>query len=361
MINLKKGGDNSSTSKKKKWALFLFISIAILAFIVFFFIFFIPSYNSNLNMVTFPKCGDGSFYNSCSLEKPYYCSNGSLIKNSSVCGCPNSFSKSDNSCISTYQSLPKVSNFSYVLDGTNGSINFTSYGGFVRYLLTLPDSITYTNGQQPLRSDFILMRLNEPNQESLLTPIIKQIQNLAPDSQVNQARIAISYVQNIPWGSSGRVIDFGNTLVDYSRYPYQVLYDNQGLCGEKSELLAFILRDLGYGVALFYYPSENHEALGIKCPVKYSLDGTGYCFVETSGPSIISDSSLKYAGGVTLTSTPQVIIISDGISLPDNMDEYGDAKVMDSLSNRTNLDPISGIRLNQLEQKYGLSKIYNIG
>lgn len=118
---------------------------------------------------------------------------------------------------------------------------------------------------------------------------------------------------------------------------------------------------MGYGVALFYYPLEDHEALGVKCPIQDSLDGTGYCFVETSGPSIISDSSLEYSGGITLGSSPQVIIISNGISLPDNMGEYSDAKTMEGLSRMTTLDPISNIKLNQLDQKYGLSKVYNIG
>ena len=58
----------------------------------------------------------------------------------------------------------------------------------------------------------------------------------------------------------------------------------------------------------------------------------GIVLLKTSGPFIISDSSLKYSGGITLSPNPQVIIISDGISLPNNMDEYGDAKIMDLLS-----------------------------
>ena len=278
MIGLRKKGDNLSQLKNKRWKLFLIAFGIILIILVGVFIFI--NYNFGTKVAASPTCGDGSFYNSCSLEKPFYCNNGILIENSSVCGCPSLFSKVGDSCIYGNQSFPEFSSFDYVLDGNSQIINFTLYHSVVNYLLTLPDSITYTNGQQPLRSDFTLLRLNEPIQESLLSPFVKEIENLAPNDKTDQARIAVSLVQNIPWGSSGRTVSFENVQANYSRYPYQVLYDNQGLCSEKSELLAFILRDLGYGVALFYYPLEDHEALGIKCPVQDSLDGTGYCFVE---------------------------------------------------------------------------------
>lgn len=350
------------TDDKRLEIIFLaLMGTLILAAVLFLFVFFFPSKQpQNSDIASVPTCGDGSFYNTCSLDKPYYCNNGTLISNVLECGCPSSTVKQANSCVSKYQTAPKTINLGYVLDGGNGSINFVVYQGLVNYLSTLPESIVYTDGQQPNRADFTLMRLNEPNQKVLLEPLVKDIENLAPNDKVNQARIAISLVQNIPWGSSEKQVSFAGVSANYSRYPYQVLYDTQGLCSEKSELLAFILKDIGYGVVLFYYPVENHEAVGIKCPVQYSLGGTGYCFVETSGPAIISDSNLKYANGELLNSTPQVILISNGISLPDNLTEYQDAKTMDSLMSRRLLDPISENEFKQLEIRYGLGKVYNL-
>ncbi len=308
-----------------------------------------------------PSCGDGSLYSSCSLDKPFYCSSGILIENASTCGCPSNSTQDNDSCRSYYQNgNVESTNFSYVVEGKQSEINFTMYKGLYDYLFSLPDSITSTDGKVPQRSEFALKRINDPNQEILLAPLVKGIENLAPDSKVDQARIAISLVQNIPWGSSGKTITFGGLKVDYSRYPYQVLYDNQGLCEEKSELLAFILRDLGYGVALFYYPQENHETVGIKCPVSESLNGTGYCFVETSGPAIISDSNLVYANGEKLNSSPEIMNLSDGISLPEGLPEYRDAKKLETLTDRGLLGPIYSMTLNSLEKKYGLGKVYNI-
>ncbi len=355
---LKKRTKNlSSSNRKLKLFLFSFIIIIILGIII---LFVFTTSKSNSNFQTVPTCGDGTFYNTCSLDKPYYCYTGILTKNVLSCGCPDVLTRQGIDCVSKYQSGLKSLNLSYVLDGTNGSVNFIAYQGLVTYLSTLPESIVYTDGQQPLRTDFKLMRIDEPNQDALLMPLIKDIENLAPNDKTDQARIAISLVQNIRWGPSGKTVVFGGNPVDYSRYPYEVLYDNMGLCGEKSELLASILKDLGYGVALFYYPQENHEALGIKCPVQNSLNGTGYCFVETSGPAIISDSSLLYAGGITLTSSPEIVLISNGISLPEGMYEYNDAQTLTSIINKNGLDPFSSYEFKQLESKYGLSKVYNI-
>jgi hypothetical protein len=352
---LKKRAKNPSSYKRLK----LFLSIFILIIIIGIFLIIIID-SSSTSVLAAPICGDGSFYNTCSLDKPYYCYKGILAENVLSCGCPDVMAQQNFNCVSQYQSDPESINLSYTLDGNNGTINFVAYDGLVTYLSNLSQSIQYNNGQQPLLADFKLMRINEPNQEALIMPLVKEIENLAPQDKTDQARIAISLVQNIPWGSSGKTVVFNGQTVDYSRYPYEVLYDDQGVCGEKSELLAEVLKDLGYGVVLFYYPQENHEAVGIKCPVENSLDGTGYCFVETSGPSIISDSSLVYAGGITLTSSPEVILLSNGISLPEGLYEYTDAKTLASIQNGGSLNPISSFQFQELESKYGLSKVYNI-
>ena len=91
------------------------------------------------------------------------------------------------------------------------------------------------------------------------------------------------------------------------------------------------------------------------------MGGTGYCFVETSGPSIISDDSIEYSGGIKLSSSPEVILISDGIALPSGLYEYKDADILAGLREKGSLGPINSFTLRQLEKKYGLSKVYNIG
>ena len=77
-------------------------------------------------------------------------------------------------------------------------------------------------------------------------------------------------------------------------------------------LLASLLRDLGFGVALFEFKSEQHMAVGIACPAGYDYAGTGYAFIESTETSIITDSNGTYAGIGRLSSTPVVIPIASG-------------------------------------------------
>ena len=314
--------------------------------------------SSSVKKQATPTCGDGTFYSSCSLVKPYFCSQGNLIEDASVCGCAANMTRRGNSCISSYQTGPKNLTLNYVLDGKPGEINLTVYEGMDKYLETVSRSAFYSGSEQPQRSDFELKSMNEPQQKNLLLPFVERIQNITTNRD-DQVRIAISIVQNIPYGFSNRTIYLGGNLsVNYSRYPYEVLYENQGTCSEKSALLAFILRQMGYGVALFHYGPENHEAIGIKCPVEDSLGNSGYCFVETVGPSIITDNKLTYVNGITLRSTPEVTPLSQGASIG-NWQEFRDAQQLEQLM-QWRLPIVGQWQLNRLEKKYGLGGEYQI-
>lgn len=305
-------------------------------------------------------CGDGSFYNTCSLKKPYFCQEGELVERASVCGCDELSVKQGNSCISNYHLEPKSIALRYNLEGKTNEINFIVYKNANDYVSNISRVIYYSDSEVPFRSDFKHKSINDEVQESMILPLIKKIQNIAPDDSIEQVRIAVSLVQNIPYGFSGKVISFEGGEVNYSRYPYEVLYDNQGICGEKSALLALLLKEIGYGVSIFYFADENHEAVGIKCPKEKSLYGSGYCFVETGGPSIITDTSIEFEGGIKLKSKPEIILISEGIPLPDNIYEYKDAEILMNIRKRNLLGLIKFWKLDDIREKYNLDKIYNL-
>lgn len=306
-------------------------------------------------------CGDGTSYNSCSNAKPYACVDGNLIEFALVCGCPENFVKENNNCISSYETNPKELSLNYTLLGERSSISFTVYEGVAEYVHDIPRSIFYSNGQNHSRVDFELKAINEEEQRKFLMPLVIKIQNITKDKQ-DQARIAISLVQNIPFGASKEIITFGGNQINHSRYPYEVLYDMEGICGEKTELLAFLLQEIGYGTSFFYYSNENHEVVGIKCPLKESLDDTGYCFIETTAPSIITDNKIYYSGIGELHSTPENYILSDGISLRQNIYEYSDASKLIRIRNFIKrygwLGPIREYIYENLKVKYGLAENY---
>ncbi len=45
------------------------------------------------------KCSDGTLYNQCSTNKPFYCENGNLIDKCSICGCPANTVCQDGNCV----------------------------------------------------------------------------------------------------------------------------------------------------------------------------------------------------------------------------------------------------------------------
>ncbi len=314
----------------------------------------IPSKTYNITLV----CGDGTPFKECSSAKPYFCDLGVLVENSSKCGCPDILTQEGDYCVSQYQTEPKTISLKYILNGGEGNIDLTVYKGLTDYISELPIEIRYSGNETPSLVDFKLRNMNEPEQRELLMPLVKGIQNMAKEKE-EQARIAISLVQNLPYGGSGRTVTLVRQEVNYSRYPYETLYDNKGLCGEKSEILAFLLRELGYGVAFIHHSAENHDAVGIKCPIENSLDGSGYCFIETTGPSIISDHGIEYVGGIKLFSLPQITPISEGVSLPRNMEEYEDARTLNEMRGGSTIFSQEGKFL-ELKEKYGLIEEYNI-
>jgi len=145
-------------------------------------------------------------------------------------------------------------------------------------------------------------------------------------------------VQNIPYDFSASSSTGGSM-----KYPYQVLYENTGVCGEKSVLLAYLLRGLGYDVVLFDFKPEKHMAVGIKSPAEYSFLGSGYAFVESTKPSIITDSEGTYGGGEQLVSVPGILHVSNGRAMTTLSEEYADVTTW-----RTDYS-----QMNQIGEKYG--------
>ncbi len=236
----------------------------------------------------------------------------------------------------------------YVLRGNTKYIDFDVYKGLNDYYGEIERSIKYYS-VPPTKRDFVIKKIDNEMQKYFLKELVEKIK-LETSNKDDQARIAISLVQQLSydWESSKT-----HNLKD--RYPYQVLYDQKGVCGEKSQLTAFLLRELGYGTVLFLYESEDHEAVGIKCPSEYSYEGTGYCFVENNAPSIITDSSGDYIGVGKLTSAPEIVLISEGESLESVSEEYGDGKKFQELISNGLLDESSYIKFERLVNKYGMS------
>lgn len=225
---------------------------------------------------------------------------------------------------------PKIVTMSFMYDGSEHNVDYIVYKGLNDYLASLPRTISYYD-DPPTTKDFIMRDLDQNHQKIVLMPLVNFITNFTEDKD-DQARIAVSMVQNIPYDNFG--LESGSLN---SKYPYEVVYTQTDVCGGKSVLLAFMLRELGFSVVIFEYEQDSHRSVGIKCPYEYSHNETGYCFVETTAPSIITDSDKEYVGVGKLTTYEQ-IFICDGISIDSISEEYYDAIEFNRLNDIADLN-----------------------
>lgn len=185
---------------------------------------------------------------------------------------------------SLFLKQPQLITLPYVLRGVNDELTFVAYKGFRDYLSNIYP-IDDQGGLYP--RGFI----EHEKQKEMLSPLVEQIKSLTSNKD-DQARIAISLVQHILYDHDLLVmfelneLDAGICSYASNKFPYEVIYDNRAVCGGLSHLLTFLLKELGFGVVMFDSPS--HRAVGIKCPMEYSYEETGYCFIETTNAVIIT-------------------------------------------------------------------------
>ncbi|MDO8647682.1 MAG: hypothetical protein Q7R70_04675 [Candidatus Diapherotrites archaeon] len=273
------------------------------------------------------KCTDGTLYDFCSASKPLYCKDGNLANNASVCGCSEGKRASGNDC------GPKQAingEFEYYFKGKSETIKLELDGGLNDYLKKIPREY-YCTPECPSRTELELRLLNESRQKPELEKLAKAIMEKTSNKD-EQARIAINLVQKIPYDWNAFY-----DQNDQEKYPYEVLFKNAGICGEKSKLLAFLLREFGFGTALFHFEKENHMAVGIKCPISYSFKNSGYCFIETTKAAIITDSDANYLSVGKLVSEPKVYKLNEGNSFNSVDEEVNDLALFKKLE-RNNFD-----------------------
>jgi hypothetical protein len=195
-------------------------------------------------------------------------------------------------------------------------------------------------------ASYYLDYINEDIQDENLSTLITYIDGIGEITENDDARIAISIVQHLPYASFSKTV----------QYPYVTL-TRGGDCDDKSTLLAYLLKNMGYGVALFYFEEEKHMAAGIKCNDEFGYQDSGYCFIETSHPSIVTDSYGSYVSTGKLTSNPEIIVVSEGKIFETAEEEYQDAQRWNEIRSSIQSDTTNPAQYSDwkdLSLKYGL-------
>jgi len=200
---------------------------------------------------------------------------------------------------------PKTVTFDWSYKGSQYSITETFYKAVYDYYNSDPKKWCWYEDEEenfePCLKDFS----SEPEGDNTISKIASDIKALAIKNGLNQDEIVelvVAFVQSIPYdyykfelvASLPDYYDETKDDVDVEvltntlpRYPYEVLYDKQGICTGKTFLAASLLKELGYGVVLFFYEEieggVGHLVPAIKCPKAYSSYNSGYCYAEITG------------------------------------------------------------------------------
>jgi hypothetical protein len=208
----------------------------------------------------------------------------------------------------------KEHSFAYTLNSEKGTVSVPLSDSVYADYAKKPDP-AWDGHNARANSTYYLNYINDPEQQSAVAALAKAIEAKTSNKD-DQARIAVSLVQHIPY-KEGK---------GQYRYPYEVLYKNQGVCGEKSMLLALLLKDLGFGSAVFYFLPEDHMVTGIKALSPYDFRNSGYAFIEATEPYIITDSVTDNLAAYRFTSTMEVTPAGTGVALGSVANDAADAK-----------------------------------
>ena len=247
---------------------------------------------------------------------------------------------------------PKNMVYNYTFQGVDGSVEYTVYEGLNDYLANI-SRMVYCRPQCPSNESVQQRYIDEKVSDGDLSLFLAAIKKKG-ETREQQALIAVNLVQNIPYDEDA--YEAGKSK---DRYPYQVLYENKAVCGEKVRLLSYLLKGLGYDTSMLYYPKEKHASLGIKCPEKYAHKNTGYCFIETTTVAIPTYDTGDYPGTGRLVSSPQVLQLSTGDTFENMSEQWTDAREwqrIEELISKNNrvLEQTDYDEWKGLKQKYGI-------
>ncbi|MFA5131042.1 MAG: hypothetical protein WC467_01325 [Patescibacteria group bacterium] len=148
-----------------------------------------------------------------------------------------------------------------------------------------PKVYTYTAGNESanLREVFYGLFLKVRSNDTSLDDLVSRLKQTAAANSWSDDQLAeftLAFIQYIPYDQAKVSANPGVNSNPF--FPYETLYLDKGVCSDKTFLAVDLMRKLGYGAAILDFPDHDHTALGIACPAQYSLNGTGYCYGETT-------------------------------------------------------------------------------
>ncbi len=138
----------------------------------------------------------------------------------------------------------------------------------------------------------------DPNDDHLVDSVVRQLNEAAIGEDLNdhdKIALVLAFVQSVTYTGDNVTA----SVDEYPRYPVETLFDREGDCEDTSILLAAILTEMGYDVALLLFEEFDHIGLGINYPLEYGnswiYEGKRYWYLDTTGGRSIGWCPDEYA------------------------------------------------------------------
>lgn len=134
--------------------------------------------------------------------------------------------------------------------------------------------------------------LQRRSDDSSLTSLARQLREICLQNKMDNnelAELAISFVQSLKYSELEELnITYQSQAPGYDarriyRMPFQVLYDQTGVCLDKSILGVALLQELSFGAGLLILDKVDHAAIALSCPARYAFRAKSkLCYVEST-------------------------------------------------------------------------------
>lgn len=193
-------------------------------------------------------------------------------------------------------------------------IQYPLYRNLDNELNNLPKyELFNADADNPRRVKYIFNQLTNKkikNQQRAITFLVNEIEATTPDKNT-QAQIAASMASHI-------IYDTNVDMNSYTeRYPYQVLYDNLGICQSQAILSTYLLKELGFNAGVFVFGDISHVTSALKVSQNDSYRGTGYTIVGSEARVPIG--STPFIKGLAQYPVTYPIQLSNGIDYTGNL------------------------------------------
>jgi len=138
----------------------------------------------------------------------------------------------------------------------------------------------------------------DPGDDYLIDNIVENVDKMASDNDfapLHTIEFVLRFVQSLTYTEDVNTTSYN----EYPRYPVETLFDRGGDCEDTSILLAAILTDMGYDMALLLFEEFDHMGLGINYPVEHGnswiYEGRRYWYLDTTGGRSIGWCPDEYA------------------------------------------------------------------